>query len=151
FANYLTFNVTYVGDDVGVVDGPMVNVFVTTQIDTIGTRATVNFANRNHVTVNALGGDDLAVLNNPKPEAALADLTVNDSPNPSNPILVYVNATAADTLTTINASDPGDRIHVSPTAQNLDTIQGAVTVNGDGQASLDINDQAYKFFSINTI
>src|SRR5262249_35211700 len=92
FPSHLTFNATGAVDAIDVLDGPSLAGLATTQITSGGTFATLNFANRNHVTVNTLGGDDFVELDNPNAAAGLADLTVNDSPNPGDHIQVNVDA-----------------------------------------------------------
>src|SRR5262249_41622353 len=75
--NRLTFNATDGDDAIHVVDGPAVRGFVTTQISSSGTFATLNFANRQDVTVNTVDGYDQVELNDPNPETALRTVTVN--------------------------------------------------------------------------
>jgi hypothetical protein len=81
--------------------------------------------------------------------SAMAGLTFNMSNHGG---FTDVESTAAATPVTVNAGSGIDSIALSNTANNLDTIQGAVTVNGGGgQANLGIHDEKYQFFSINTI
>jgi hypothetical protein len=154
--NHLTFNATEAADVINVVDGPVVNGLVTTQINSGGTFATLDFANRNDVTVNTLNGADVVTLNNPHPEVELVDLTVTGGAR------FLVDSTPAGILTTINSTGGGDvidvnatggeldinlagsgspTVNISPTAQNLNTIRGNVNVQGMGVGTLIFDDQ----------
>jgi hypothetical protein len=142
--NQITFNATNGDDAINVVDGPQVDGFMTTQISSGGTFATLNFANRNDVIVNTLGGVDNIELNDPNPEAGLSDLTVNVGASNGDiipPSTVNVDATAANTLTTINADGAFDQVTVSPSAENLETIRGSLTVAGPGLGALTLDDE----------
>jgi hypothetical protein len=52
-----------------------------------------------------------------------------------------VNGTAAGTPLTISAGAGGDTVDVGSTANTLDTIQGALTVQGQGNTTLNFNDK----------
>src|SRR5262249_49356216 len=59
----------------------------------------------------------------------------------AGPNSIFVLPTAAGTTTTVNAGPGADAISVGNLADKLDDIQGAVTVNGQGDTdSLTIND-----------
>jgi hypothetical protein len=132
--NYLTFNATSGADVINVVDGPVLNGLASTQIN--GSLATLNFTNRKYLTVNTVGGNDQVELNNPDPAAALAGLTVNASAA-SLQAFVNVDTTAPGMLTTVKPNSLFDVVTLSPTGQNLQTLQGAVTVMGTGALILD--------------
>jgi hypothetical protein len=142
--NQLTFNATNGDDAINVVDGPQVDGFMTTQISSGGTFATLNFANRNDVTVNTLGGHDQVELDDPNPEPGLTSLTINagaaDSAQFNPEVIVNVDATVGGVATTINANGP-DYVYGSPTPERLDTIQGTLSVRGVGTGTLIFDDQ----------
>ena len=75
--NY-TFTATTGGEEINVVDGPVVGGTQTTQINSgaSGTFELVNFANKTNVIVDTNGGSDLVTVNNPNPAVGLATLTV---------------------------------------------------------------------------
>jgi autotransporter-associated beta strand protein len=53
-----------------------------------------------------------------------------------------IESTAAGTATTVEAGTGNDTVSISPSATNLNTIQGAVTINGNsGSDTLVVNDQ----------
>src|SRR5262249_42705765 len=109
-ANYLTFNNLPGGHPLNVVDGPVVNRFQTTQINSIPANngspwfPTLNFANRTFVTVNSIDTGDAITVNTPHAAAGLTGLTVNAAPNsnPANRQVIRLLGTTARVSTTIN-------------------------------------------------
>jgi hypothetical protein len=75
--NY-TFNVFTAGEQVNVIDGPVVSGVQTTQINsgTSGAFELADIANKTHVTINANAGAQAIAVDNPTPAAGLADLTI---------------------------------------------------------------------------
>ena len=66
----------------------------------------------------------------------LAGLTLNTGVTPN---LVFVEGTS--TATTVNAGSGNTLVEVSPTAEDLDALAGALTVHGGGATHLVIDDQ----------
>jgi hypothetical protein len=162
-SSQLTFNAINGDDIINVVDGPQVAGFVTTQINSGGTFATLNFMNRNDVTVNALDGHDQVELNDPYPETALRLLTVNGGAGLNR---FVVDNTARGVLTTINTGNGiiheidvqattggldvnlqggASEVNISPAAGNLQTIQGDLSVTGTSGGAMTLYDQNNPF------
>jgi hypothetical protein len=55
---------------------------------------------------------------------------------------VNVESIPAGVAVTVNRGSGSDVVNVCPTGHNLDTLQGGLTVHGNGTATLSINDQA---------
>src|SRR5207253_6475913 len=74
-----TFTATSGGEEINVVDGPVVGGMQTTEINSgaSGTFELLDFANKTNVTINTGGGTDIVTVNNPTPAAGLTTLTVN--------------------------------------------------------------------------
>jgi hypothetical protein len=76
--------------------------------------------------------------------SGVGNLVVNTT-NLSNLAVAQVNveSTAGGTRTTINAGAVPTFVLVSPTAENLNTIAGALAVNGNASTTLIVNDQVH--------
>lgn len=72
----------------------------------------ITFANKTNVTINAMGGDDVFVLNNPHPADGLSQLTVDGGDGQD--VLIERNVPPGVTLTTMNiektVSNPDDAL-----------------------------------------
>ncbi|HUU82978.1 MAG TPA: S8 family serine peptidase, partial [Phycisphaerae bacterium] len=147
----LDIALTPAGDTANVVDGPGIGPFTTTEINDGGTAAfeSIEFANKQVVTVNGLDGADTFVVDNPNPATGLLTLEL------------YGNELTGGTL----ESDDGaaDRFDWEATgaavgwfafgqggndvfdvekAGNVDEILGDVTVDGGaGDDALNVDDR----------
>jgi hypothetical protein len=70
--------------------------------------------------------------------SGLASLTINGGTGGNT---FNVESTAAGTATTVNAGAGNALVEVSPQAENLDNLQGPLTVHGNGSDALVVNDQ----------
>jgi hypothetical protein len=71
------FNDSTPGDQVSILNGPLVSGVQTTEIISILNSSTIEFANKVNVTVNDTGGGDTFTLNISNPAAGLTALAVN--------------------------------------------------------------------------
>ncbi|PYS85384.1 MAG: hypothetical protein DMF67_01605 [Acidobacteria bacterium] len=110
----LTFNATPAGEQINIVDGPVVSGTQTTQVNSgaSNTFELINFANKINVTVNGLGGSDAVTFNVNTPAAGLSSLTVD------------AGSDAGDTATITSFKLPGGTF----------TLQGVGSINGPGAA-----------------
>jgi hypothetical protein len=98
--------------------------------------AAINYVLMTSVTLNGGTGSDTYNVNG---TGGLNFTTLNTGSGPS---VVNVIATTSGAPLTINEGVGTDTVNISPSAQDLDNIQGAVTVNGSiGLNFLTINDQ----------
>jgi hypothetical protein len=109
-----TINATPAGEQINVVDGPLVGGTQTTQVNSgaSNTFELINFANKTNVTVNGLGGSDALTLNVNTPAVGLGSMTVN------------AGGDAGDTATITAFKLPGGTF----------TLQGVGSINGPGAA-----------------
>jgi hypothetical protein len=75
-ANF-TINESTPGDQITILNGPIVNGFQTTAISSSLSNSTFEVANKTNVTVNDLGGGDTITLNISNPAVGLTGLIVN--------------------------------------------------------------------------
>jgi uncharacterized repeat protein (TIGR01451 family) len=74
------FTATAGGEEINVVDGPVVGgTTQTTEINSgmSGTFELLDFANKTNVTIDTGGGSDIVTVNNPNPAAGMATMTIN--------------------------------------------------------------------------
>jgi hypothetical protein len=81
--------------------------------------------------------------------SALAGLTFDTGSSADN--LTDVESTAAGTPVTVQAGSGNDHVVISDIANDLSNIQGTVSVQGGGQTSLSIDDQADQGHATDTI
>jgi hypothetical protein len=142
-----TFNATGSGELINIVDGPTVTTVdcpagcQSTEINSgSGSFELIDFAHKTNVTANGAGGGDTITLNNPNPAEGLSSLTIAGGTGGDT---INVRRTIAALPVTVNGGDQDDTINIGSVGNSLDTIQGAVTVNGDGSGgdALNFNDQ----------
>src|SRR5262249_51785914 len=122
-----TFNATDVGDEVNVVDGLAVNNAATTEVNSgkSGTFATLDFAYKTFVTVNAGDGLDTVTLNNPTPAAYLVQLTIHAGRSSDR-----INVASVSVSTEVDGDQGMDTIDVGSGDNTLDHVLADLTVDG---------------------
>ncbi len=110
----LLFQATAGNDSIGLTDGPVVNGFQTSSINSLnGLFVGLDFANKVFATVSGMGGQDSFTLTNPNPAAGLTQWTVNGG----------TTASAAADLDT-----SGDVFRIQPTSIPIN-VNGGKPVN----------------------
>jgi hypothetical protein len=116
------------------------------------------FAIRGSVTITGTPGDDFITIRSMVDNPAFVEVLVNGQRQyaglwsaltgitvapTSGDDMVQIEDTVPGTLVTVNDGNGNDPVYLSPTAMNLDTIQGPVTVHGGSAANnaLVFNDQ----------
>lgn len=110
----LLFQATAGNDSIGLTDGPVVNGFQTSSINSLnGLFVGLDFANKVFATVSGMGGQDSFTLTNPNPAAGLTQWTVNGG----------TTASAAS-----DADTSGDVFRIQPTSIPIN-VNGGKPVN----------------------
>jgi hypothetical protein len=150
-ANF-TINESTPGDQITILNGPIVNGFQTTAISSSLNNSTFEVANKTNVTVNDLGGGDTITLNISTPAVGLTGLIVNGgngadafSVTPSATVLFTINGEGnpqpapGNVLTVILAGTTGAILTDTNTAlgfQGAWTFTGSQPVNFTGIETL---------------
>lgn len=152
-ANYV-ITATAGGEEINVVDGPIVGTTQTTQVNSglSGTFESIDFANKTNVTVNSGGGADLFTVNIPNPAAGLATLTLNGSAD-ANTFTITPSATVPITVTGGAPLPPGtgDRLIVPLAGATGTSLSIASDANGLQGAFTFGNRQSVTFSQVETI
>ncbi|HWS73191.1 MAG TPA: hypothetical protein VN605_13830, partial [Thermoanaerobaculia bacterium] len=151
--NYL-FTATSGGEEINVVDGPVVSGTQTTEINSgaSGTFELTDIANKQNVTINTGGGTDIVTVNNPNPGAGMATLTVN-----GDTAAERFNVTPSATIPyTVNGGAPlppgtGDILVVELGGTTGQALSVASDANGLQGAFTFSNRQSVTFTQIETI
>lgn len=130
--NY-SFSATAAGEVIDILNGPLTNGFVATQISSgSGTFELQNIANKTNVTINGLAGDDIFNVNNSVPAAGLTTLTIDGGANTGVGDALNINANGANVVQNGNSqfivSYP---INYTDIESVLLTNLNSLTVNGD--------------------
>ncbi len=110
------------------------------QLQAVGDNANNNTVLLDHSGANTLCGSSASGLQ-PFADANFSSVLIQ--PGNGNNDVINLERTIAALPVTIQLGTGTNTVNLSPTAQSLDTLQGAVTVNsGGGTDTLNVNDQA---------